>query len=110
MQSFHDALRSAGLLVPEQSATEARLDTQWRALTEAANTAFARRDNRSAARLYDEALDIAGQVFEVAREGGSPLIAPMIYTSPAPMRLRARRRVGTGWRRVSFCSVRPTSS
>jgi hypothetical protein len=79
MQSFHDVLRSKGHLVPLPSALEANLDTQWRALTEAANKAFEHHDNDSAVRFYREAIDTAEQMFEAALKGGSPLLAPMVY-------------------------------
>jgi hypothetical protein len=79
MQSFHDALRAAGLLVLPISDNEKALDTKWRTLTEAGNRAQERGDHVGALQFYEAALTEAARMLAAAIDGGSPLLAPMLY-------------------------------
>jgi hypothetical protein len=79
MQSFPEMLRSAGVPAPHLSCQEGEIDGRWRALTAAGNLAYANGHDADAMRLYEDALAEAERMFDAAREGGSPLLAPMLY-------------------------------
>ncbi len=63
-------------------------------LTDEANQAFAMSDDAASDRLYDRALAEAERLFDAARAGGSPLVAPMAYTIASHNIAEAKKRAG----------------
>lgn len=94
MQSFYDTLQSAGVTVVQLSAAEDALEERWRASTEAGNRAFECHDEVEAARLYAAALTDAEALFDMALDGGSPILAPMVLNVASAKWAVARMRSG----------------